>query len=324
MKEYNHLNLKMRKEIYRLRQTGMGIRDIAKVIDKDASTVSREIRRNSDDIGYLPDTANAKYQKRRSHRKKKIPESPFLIEYIVEKMRMRWSPEQISGRLRLDKMPFYASPETIYKFIYSDIGKKLLLYHFLRYSQSKRGQLYGRTNRSQNIKDRISIHDRPSVINNRSEIGHFEGDLTFFHGNRSANLTVLSERFSRLTILIKNQSKQTENVINKILDRIKGIPMKSITFDNGSEFSAHTRLRQELNLATYFCDPGSPWQKGTVENSISRLHRYIPKNSNLLDWSDTEIGRLEAKMNNIPRKTLGFLTPFEVFYDMYQRVALHS
>jgi IS30 family transposase len=324
MKEYNHLNLKMRKEIYQLWLRGLGIRAIARLIGRDASTVSREIRRNIDDIGYLPDTAHIKYQKRRFHRKKKILNAAMLTEYIIEKIRMHWSPEQISGRMKLDEMPFYASTETIYQFIYSDAGKALMLYPFLRYSQSKRGQLYGRKIRSQNIKDRVSIHERPPTIDTRLEIGHFEGDLTFFHGNRSANLTVLAERFSRLTVLIKNQSKQTDDVIGKILERVRGVPMKSITFDNGSEFSAHTRLRQEYNLATYFCDPGSPWQKGTVENSISRLHRFIPKNSDLSDWSNTEIGRIEAKINSIPRKTLGFLTPFEVFYGKYQSVALHS
>ena len=272
----------------------------------------------------MPDTAQTKYQKRRVHRKKIFDDSEELKGYVVEKLENHWSPEQIAGRMKLDNLSFYASHETIYQFIYSEAGKLLGLYHLLRYKQAKRGQIYGRKHQSETIKDRISIHDRPVEISNRLIPGDFEGDLTFFHGNRSANLTVLVDRMSRLTMLVKNMSKSTADVIDGIVARIKNTPCRSITFDNGSEFTRHTKLREVLGIQTYFCDPGSPWQKGTVENSISRIHRYIPKNGNLLEWSDREIYEVETKLNNTPRKKLGFLTPFEVFKRKNQGVALQT
>ena len=271
MGEYIHMKLEERKEIYKLRQAGKSIRAIAAIIVRSPSSVSRELRRNSDDIGYLPDTAYLKYRKNRSIRRKKIMRLTPLKDYVITKLRNRWSPEQISGRMRVERQPFYASHETIYQFVYSNEAKNLSLYHFLRYRQLKRGQLYGRKHRSEAIKDRVSIHDRPSYIQERLVVGHFEGDLTFFKGNRKMNLTVLTERVSRIIMLIKNESKQPGPIADRIYNRIKNYPdhvRTSITFDNGIEFAKHTQLKEKLGIKTYFCDPGSPWQKGSVENSI--------------------------------------------------------
>ena len=313
-----------RRKIYVLQKKKLGIRSIARLVGRDISTISRELARNSTDIGYLPDTADEWYKKRRTHRQKKFDHSAELKDYVVEKMYLHWSPEQIAGRMKQEKKDFYASHETIYQFVYSSTGKELSLYPYLRYRQAKRGQIYGRKYRSETIADRISIHDRSNDIDQRIEPGHFEGDLTFFHGNRSANLTVLVDRMTRFTLLAKNTSKQSDEVIERIINALSKTNCKSITFDNGTEFVRHTRLRSHLGVQTYFCDPGSPWQKGTVENTINRLHRYIPKGGNILEWSDNEIQEIASKLNHTPRKILGFLSPFEVFCGKNQSGALQT
>ena len=327
MGEYIHLDLEERKKIYRLRQAGKGIKAIAARIGRSPSSVSRELRRNSDTIGYLPDTAYLKYRKRRTGRMKKLTQCEMLKNYIVTKLQNRWSPEQIAGRMRVEQQPFYASHETIYQFVYSNEGKALSLYHFLRYRQLKRGQLYGRKHHSEVIRERVSIHERPAHIQERRVVGHFEGDLTFFKGDRKNNLVVLTERASRFVMITKSESKQTDPVTDCIYSRLKDLPDHvrfSVTFDNGSEFAKHTVLKEKLGMKTYFCDPGAPWQKGTVENSISRLHGHIPKNSCLKWWSDQEIVAVESEINRTPRKCLGFLTPFEVFYREFRGVALQT
>lgn len=324
MGEYNHLSIGERKEIYKLHQNRFGVCAIARKLGRDKSVISRELHRNSDAIGYLPDTAEIKYRNRRVHRKKKIETTPALESYIVEKLRLRWSPEQIAGRMQLEGNLFYACSETIYQFVYSKAGMALGLYAFLRYRQPKRGQIYGRRYRADTFKNRISIHERPQDISDRLNIGHFEVDLTFFHGNKSENLTVMVDRMSLLTVLVKNCSKQSNEVINGMMKKMSNVPFLSATFDNGTEFTGHTRLNTELGVQTYFCDPGSPWQKGSVENTISRLHRFIPKQGNLKDWSERDIEIIEEQLNAIPRKKLGFFTPFEVFFCQKQGVALHS
>ena len=220
MREYKHLQLEERNKIYVLKQAGNGVTAIAKELGRDKSVVSRELSRNATELGYLPDTADKKYQERRLGRTNKILATPELRDYIVAKMHENWSPEQVAGRMKEEKKPFYVCHETIYQFVYSTNGKAFSLWNLLLYKQSRRGQIYGRKHRSDVIKDRVSIHERPQEINQRSSIGHFEGDLTFFHGSRSENLTVLTERSSRLTLLIKNHSKRSEEVTSGIIAKI--------------------------------------------------------------------------------------------------------
>lgn len=323
MEKYSRLCLEERREIFRLKGMGLGVRGIGREIGRDPSVISRELHRNADTIGYLPDTADKKAAARHSHRKKKIIDEKIRV-YVVQKLQSHWSPEQIAGRMKVEHMPIYISHEPIYQFIYSDDGKKLGLYRYLRYRQQRRSQLYGRKYRSSTIKDRISIQYRPEETNKRLIIGDLEGDLTFFQYNKSQNLTVLTDRKSRYTMLIKNESKNAQIVIDGIMKKIMGLPIKSITFDNGTEFAYHKRLRDEMDICTYFCNPGSPWQKGSVENSISRLHRFIPKNENIKRWTDAEIEKVERRLNSIPRKVLGYLTPLQVFSGQNGGVAFDS
>jgi len=220
----------------------------------------------------------------------------------------------------LTRTPFYGiSGETIYKFIYSTDGQKLGLYRLLAKARPRRGMKKGRKPRGIPIQDRVSIHTRHKNIEKRKEIGHFEGDLTFFKGNQSANIAVVIERKSRFAFLEKNDSKKSNNVICGIFNVLAQTPQKarkSITFDNGSEFVKHGLLRKYLHMDTFFCDKHAPWQKGQVENFNAFLHRFIPKKSILKNFSDQLIQDLQNKINQRPRKCLGFKTPAEVFQEI--------
>lgn len=319
MEKYTHLNQEERLRIYEFLQEGKTKVAIAEEMGRNKSTIGRELKRNKVGKNYLPDTAEELYKRRRVCRKKKIESNPELKAYVTEKLTYGWSPEQIAGRIKKDTMPFSVCAETIYQFVYALTSAPLMLYQYLRYNRQSRGIRHGRCHRSRVIKNRVPIEARPKALEERSCFGDLEGDLTFFHGNQSANLTVMADRSSRYIMLIKNMSKQTAVVIDGIKNRIKDLPIRSITFDNGSEFAHHTELNDELKIDTYFCNPGSPWQKGTVENSINRLHRFIPKNADLKYCSDRDIEEIEKKLNSIPRKVLGYATPKEVFDSHKQK-----
>lgn len=168
------------------------------------------------------------------------------------------------------------------------------------------------------------LNNRPNSINDRSEFGHYEGDLTFFKGNGSGNLSVLVERKSKKVFLIKNNSKRTDLVMPNIISKVKstGATVKSITFDNGSEFRRFRSL-ELMGVSTYFCNPGSPWEKGQVERTNAVLHKFIPKRSNFGNISNDNIKDAEMKLNNLPRKNLNFLTANEV-WDINLNVALDA
>ena len=223
----------------------------------------------------------------------------------------------IAGRLKRTQTPFFACHEAIYTFVYSNEGMALGLYKHLIKARPKRGSLCGRKVRKEMIKDRVSIHDRPERINQRSEVGHLEGDLTFLKGNKSMKVGVVVDRKTRFSQLILNQSKQTtvvmKGLFNKLAATLPESMRKSITFDNGLEFARHTLLKRCLGMDTYFCDQSSPWHKGQVEQMNVMLHRYLPKKSVIKDVSAEQIQRIQNKLNNLPRKCLGFKTPAEVF-----------
>lgn len=219
----------------------------------------------------------------------------------------------ISGRMKLENFPVKISHETIYQYIYSYKGQKQKLYQCLMLARPKRQLKYSRRKRC--IPSVYKISNRPEYINNRSEFGHFEGDLTFFKGSRNGNISVLVERVSRKTFLIKNNNKTTKNVMLKIADKTKTIPaIKSITFDNGGEFAQFGLLSLQ-NIQTYFCDPGAPYQKGQVERMNVSLHKFIPKKTDFNKITEEQIIYANNKLNNLPKKCLNFLTPNEA-WDM--------
>ena len=306
-----------RDKIYRGLCEGKSQRKIAKEIGKNVSNICREIKRNSDHIGYLyPGKAQEETVQRKNKNKPKISKNEKLKSYVIDKLEQRWSPNVIAGRYKIENPGQKLSAETIYTWIYSDEGESLGLKKLLVRAHKKRG-LKRRAPKSK-IKNRVSIHERPEVIDERNQIGHFEGDLIFNSGSQSKNICTLIDRVTRQSILIKNESKHTETVIDAIICHIKKYRPKilSITFDNGSEFAGHERLH-EFGIKTYFCDPGAPWQKGSIEHLNGMARRFVPFNMPAHDITDVLVKDVNQKMNNMPRAAFGFKTPLEVLHATY-------
>lgn len=322
MTKYHRISLSERENIYTLLQTNQNQTFIANQLGRNKSSISREIARcKYDDIGYIPDRAN-NFAIRLAQRNSHIFRSANLSNCVISLLKGGWSPQQISGRLKHEESKIKVSHETIYKFIYSPEGQEQKLYKLLTRHKPKRSRWYSRKPRKSHIPESANIEARPKSINNRKKIGHWEGDLVVFSSLKSSNVTTLVERKSRFVRLVHNKAKYTDEVIGGITNVMKGIPKKyrkTITFDRGTEFASY----RKLDITTYFCNSHSPWEKGGNENYNGRLRRYLPKKFDHRNLSQDLLYNIENKMNNQPRKCLGFKTPFEVFHNTkYQLVAL--
>jgi len=313
MSSYTRISLEEREKIYLLQKQGLNITSISKELNRHKSNISREVRRCADDpLGYIPDRAHAMYKFGLS-RNKALFLDKNLQNYIISKLTIcRWTPKEISASLKLNDLGLKASPELIYQFIYSKIGLKSNLPYYLKFRRKKRGIRKSRKRNKPNIIDFVSIHDRPEIINERKEIGHWEGDLIIFTTLRSKNITTMVERKTRFTKLVLNSNKTSKEVIGGIKSSFNEdlFSFKSMTFDRGTEFSNH----HELLANTYFCDPGAPWQKGAVENMNGRIRSLLPHHvrPQLLKQKDLDI--IADILNNTPRQVLGFKTPTELFH----------
>jgi IS30 family transposase len=308
---YSQISLEERCEIYRLRAEGISQNGIARRLGRHPSTIGREIRRNSlPRSGYKPSSADRMSWARRLRGSKIERRSP-LKSHILESLAMERSPEQIVGRLRREGSSHRMSVETIYAWAHSQAGRREGAHKLLPYGKSRRGRRARKTMRLPPIPNRMSIHERPEAANERSEPGHWEGDLMLFGGQREVLLT-MTERKSRLLLARKlpdRKAETTANTMTSILLHVPEITRKTITFDNGGEFYAH----QKLPLQAYFCDPHSPWQRGSVENANGVLRRSLPRKTRISKWSDNDIDDIIWTYNTTPRKCLGFLTPLEAF-----------
>jgi transposase, IS30 family len=311
MKHYTRITEQERYLIEKGIREGRSRRAIGKIIDRPTKTVCEEIKRNGGYLGYY--AAKAHHERFKSNRDgcSKIDANKFLTQYIREKLKERWSPEVIAGRWNKESIDCKITHESIYTWIYKQSDD---LYLSLPRKKKKRG-LRPRKSKSK-IPNRTSIHTRPVTINDRSEVGHYESDLVFQQGNQSQNILTVVERKSRMIILRKNQSKRTEVVIEalKTIQLKSEYAINSITFDNGSEFVNHS----DLGVDTYFCDPGSPWQKGAIENANGILRRHLDYRTDANDIDQQMLDSIANAINNKPRKILGFLTPNEVIKNLYR------
>jgi IS30 family transposase len=304
-KQYVHLCRAERDEIFRLLKGGISRRKIATILGRDVSTVSREIRRNESHLGYLPDTAEAVACGRRKHGHFKIDRCPELKTALLEGLAKRWSPEDIAA-FCYGKTTF--CHETIYRYIYhAPWAIKHGLYSFLWREKPRRTKRRCRKSRSK-IQGRVSIHKRSDHINNRNHYHHWEADLMHFKKQKH-NLITAIERKSRFLLIVNNpDGKNAAGVAEKLGNAIVPFKPKSITLDNGLEFAQH----QSLPGKTFFCDPYSSWQKGSVEHANGRIRRWLPKSyrgpitQNMLD-------NIANLLNNKPRKILGWKTPAQIF-----------
>lgn len=325
MKVYTQLKIEEREIIFNMRKNGASLRVIGGVLHRNKSSIGRELRRNkySDEISYLPDSANKMAKDRKNKLQPKLDRHEDLKEHVIAKLKDGWAPDVIAGSLKANKAVIRISGEAIYQYVYSVKGKMLGLYSYLATGRDKRNEKYGRKPRKPIIEGKTSVHERPKEANDREEVGHLEGDLTFCKGDQSANVMVITERKTRYVMLIKNESKKATGVMKRLFNALAAIPekmRKSITFDNGTEFVHHQLLKDHLGMDTYFCDPHSPWQKGQVEKTNAMLHRHIPKDSILPTLDEKSLMGIQNKFNNIPRKVLGYKTPAELFNNSLQEI----
>jgi len=317
MRNFSQLSYHERRKIYRGLCSQESIRNIAKSLERTTSTISREIKRNSDNYGYLyADEAHQAALDRKHVNVPKIDRRQNLQNFIGEKLRLRWSPDVIAGSWNLENIEQSICKETIYQWLYSSNDpKKLELRKLLVRTHKKRG-LKAKQRRSK-IRNRVSIHNRPDHINQRLEVGHYECDLVFNSGSASKNICTLIERVTRKSIIIRNDDKSTKTVIDAIIDHItlEGLDIKSITFDNGTEFAGHTKFN-ELGIKTYFCDPGKPYQKGSIEHLNGMIRRYLPFNLEADCVTKKYVAQVNFMINTMPRKILGYKTPIQVFEQM--------
>ena len=313
MPEYRRISLEEREKIYLLQKQNFNITSIARELGRNKSNISRELRRCANDpLGYMPDRAHTMY-KNGLTRNKPLFSDKKLQDYVISKLTIsRWTPKEISASLKLNDLGLKASPELIYQFIYSGIGLKNNLPSYLKFRRKKRGLRKSRKRKKPNIINFVSIHDRPSSINERAEIGHWEGDLIIFATLCSKNITTMVERKTRFTKLVLNSNKTSAEVIGGIKSSFNEdiLSLKSMTFDRGTEFANH----HELPANTYFCDPGSPWQKGAVENTNGRIRSLLPKHTRPHFLKQKDLDQIADLLNNTPRQILGFKTPKELFH----------
>lgn len=320
-KRYKQFSLEERCEIARLQGGGQSIRQIAAALGRAASSVSREIRRNTGDrVGYKPSYADD-LQWGRRWRGSRLVRQPALYQLVMSKLVMGWSPEQISGRLTLEHSALSISHESIYRFIYAQIARtqdySWRLY--LPRAKSKRGRGRRSFKSMEHLKDRVSIEKRPVYIDKRRQFGHWETDLIML-SDKKHNLLVAQERRSRYTFIAKQESKFAQPTVDRLKAWLEPLPAplrRTLTQDNGPEFFAHHQLNP-IGIKTYFCDPRSPWQKGGVENMNGRIRRYIPLKTKPDSFSDDDVQLLAKRLNATPRKCLGFKTPAEVFSRQFQ------
>jgi IS30 family transposase len=312
LKNYTQLSEENRFEIYGLRKAPLSLRKIAQEIGKSPSTISRELKRNEGSRGYRPKQAQEKATDRRKHAKKFTKMNATLKEKISMMLIEDWSPEQISGIL--SKENILISTERIYQYVWADKkadGKLFMhLRHGLKNKKRKRG---AKDNRGQ-IKNKISIHDRPEIVNQKLRIGDLEIDLVVGKDHKGFILTVVDRvsKFLKMAYVEHKDSASILRAVVKLLNPLKAA-IHTITSDNGKEFADHEIIAEELEVKFFFADAYASWQRGLNENTNGLLRQYFPKKFDFTSITEEQLKSVENKINNRPRKLLDFLSPFQVF-----------
>lgn len=316
------LILSEREEISRGLVVGDSIREIAETLNRSPSTISREINRNGGYDNYRATQAEqAAWDRAHRPKKCKLACHPMLKHMVATKLKRNWSPKQISGWLKRTypkQEHKQVSHETIYRSLFIQargvLKKELQLY--------LRSQRAIRRSKKHSLKkiglgkitNAVSIRERPASVEDRAVPGHWEGDL--ISGSNNTHIATLVERHSRYVMLAKLKGKDTNSVISALIKQANKLPTelyKSLTWDRGSEMSGHKRFTLETNIDVYFCDPQSPWQRGSNENTNRLLRQYFPKGTDLSVHSQTALNKVARQLNERPRETLKFETPAERF-----------
>jgi len=322
---YTHLTPTDRGRIQAFVEEGKGVNYIADMLGRHPSTISRELARNRTGMSYLAQKAQQRYEERRKACRpaKRLGYLP-LWRLVFDKIGKKWTPEQVAGRLPLDypdEPRMRISYEALYQNIYADKRMHCLIADLpqARPKRRKRGQ--GKTRRGPSIPDRVDIQERPEEANARLRHGDWEGD-TIVGAKQQGFIVTLAERTCLLARLRKCDTKQADEVAQAVIDSLLDMPVswvKTITFDNGTEFAGHRKISQTLPASIYFAAPYASYQRGTNENTNGLIRRYLPKGKDFRDITQHQLDQIAEELNNRPRKKLGYRTPNEVFQELRQK-----
>ncbi len=316
------LSLSEREEISRGLANNLTLRTIAMQLGRSPSTISREINRNGGDANYRAVEADqAAWDRARRPKLCKLARNQSLARIVAGKLQKKWAPEQIAGWLKTEypgEECNQVSHETIYRSLFVQargVLKKELL-QYLRRERTIRRSRHASLKKDGlgQIKNMASIRERPASVEDRAVPGHWEGDL--IAGSKNSYVATLVERHTRYVMLAKVKNKDTESVVSALIKQSKKLPTelyKSLTWDQGKELSDHKRFTLETDIDVYFCDPSSPWQRGSNENTNGLLRQYFPKGTDLSKHSQAKLNAVARELNERPRKTLGYATPASRF-----------
>lgn len=309
------------------------LRDIGRALKRNHGVVSREVERNKKPDGsYSAVYAQVACDKRRVRRgnvKRKLDHNEKLKEWVLDRLKNdHWAPDVIAGKLKLSPPPVLQgaciSTESIYQWLYEGEGHERGYWQLLAHSRKQRRRRGTRKKQGRtSIPNRVSIHVRDESISERLQLGHWESDSVIYSKSSRERLSVQTERKARFVQIHRLPSGSSQDTLDALRETVSSVPqelMKSITFDNGSEGALHERLRHDYNIETYFCDPYSSWQKGSVENMNGLIRGYLPRGTDLSKVSNQQIYAIQQTLNNIPRKILGYFTPREVLFDLLPEV----
>lgn len=319
---HKQLTLKERYHISTLLKRGWKQKEIAQSIGVHPSTICRELKRNSDTVSneYSYEFAHTVALKRQRNKNKHTILTSRIKTYIKSKLKEDWSPEQISGRMKIDH-GLTICHETIYRYIYYNKSRSGRLYKYLRHKNKK---YHSRSNSYQRrgvIIDRISIDKRPKVVERKSRIGDFEIDTVIGRHHAGALVTVV-DRKSKFTLIKKVESKKAEEVTKALISMLTPLKpiTKTITSDNGKEFAYHKEVSESLDTDFYFAHPYSSWERGLNEHTNGLIRQYLPKKTDFTQVCKEEIITIQDKLNHRPRKVLNYQTPYEVFFKEFAKV----
>ena len=318
MRLYKHLDLEERAKIVLLQDQGFTAGEIADELDRDASTIYRELNRNRNpETGvYTAKTADNTYKRRLQAPQGRI-RNPLIKKYVIENLTNLITPEKISGRMPIELPGKSVSPETIYLFIYKEAPAYrccLPRHHMKRRLKGQR-----KTHSKSHIPNRISIDDRPKEVDEREQVGHFESDIMMGLKEKNSGLTLTVERRTRMSKIFKANEITAKSNRRNVVKSIRSFPENcrlTVTYDNGKENTEHEKVNKQIGCKSYFCHEKSPYEKGTVENTIGLARRRYPKGTDFDMISSGKVKELENWLNNMPRKCLGWKTPNEVFNEL--------
>lgn len=307
-----------REKIFELLNKNYMIREIAQILNRHISSIYRELKRLPGHYSPLASQNDALIKSKNSRKKEKL-QNEDLKNYVTSKLKELWSPEQISNRIKIDfpnNEVMRISIETIYKFIYN-IKNPYEKRFFIKYLRRRKKYRYNRKNKNlkrNKIPNIKPIHTRPKEIENREDIGHWEGDLIIGKNHQTA-IGTLVERSSRYTIIIPLiREKDSYTTVNSFIEAFEKLPsnfIKSLTYDRGTEMTYHEMITKKLGINVYFADPHSPWQRGTNENTNGLIRTFFPKKTDFSKYIELDFIKVQNQLNNRPRKVLSYLTPNE-------------